>query len=90
LHSNAEVSLRNEIECVKSVGKMNHTFGVKLSHPYIGVCVNNRLRDMQRLIRRPLEVTCMVSDAREAYSNRVGCIVASVFLWAMHLGLMDV
>lgn len=39
LHSNAQVNIENMIECVKSVGKMNHTFGLKLSSPYIGVCV---------------------------------------------------
>ena len=57
-------SMGNEIECVKSVGKVNHTLRVKLSHPYIGVCVNNPLHEMRRLIRRLLENTCMVSVAR--------------------------
>lgn len=54
------------------------------------MCVNNRLRDMPRLIKRLLEVTCMVSDARDAYSSRIRCTVASVFLCAMHIGLEDV
>lgn len=56
--------MENEMECVKSVGKVNHTLGVKLSRPYIGVCVNNRLRGMQPLIKRPLENMCKMFDAR--------------------------
>jgi len=41
-------------ECVRKCGKINRTLEVKLSHPYIGVCENNRLRIMWHLIRRPL------------------------------------
>ena len=37
-HSNAQVSMENEMECLKSVGKVNHTLGVSLSHPYLDVC----------------------------------------------------
>lgn len=56
--------MRNEIECVKNVGKVNHTSEVKLSHPYICVCENNRPREMRRVIRKPLEDTCPVPDVR--------------------------
>lgn len=62
-HSNAQVTIENDKECVKSVGKVNHP-EVKLSHLYMGVCENNRFREMWRMIRRRLEDTCMVSDAR--------------------------
>jgi hypothetical protein len=34
-----KVTIENEEECVKSVGKVYRTLGVKLSQPYIGVCV---------------------------------------------------
>lgn len=54
----------NEMECVKSVGEVNRTLGVKLSHPYIGMCENNCPREMWSVIRRPLEDTCTVPDAR--------------------------
>jgi hypothetical protein len=37
---------------------------VKLSHPYIGVRVNNCLWDIRRVIRDWLEDMCMVLDAR--------------------------
>jgi len=36
---------------------------VKLSHPYIGVCENNRFHEVWCLIRRSLGDTCTMSDA---------------------------
>jgi len=51
--------------CVKSVEKVIRILRVKLSHPYIGVCENNHLSEVRRcLMRRLLEDTCTVSDAR--------------------------
>jgi len=35
---------------VKSVGKVNHTLRVKLSHPYISTCENKCLRILRRVI----------------------------------------
>jgi hypothetical protein len=58
------LALGTEKECAKSVGKVNHTLRVKLTHPYIGVCENNCLREMRRVIRRRLEDTCTISDAQ--------------------------
>ena len=52
---NSVLELRKE--CVKSVGKLNYILGVKLTHPYIGVCENNCLCDMR------LKDTCTVSNA---------------------------
>ena len=51
------------------MGKVNHTLRVKLTHPYIGACENNCLREMGRVIRRRLKDTCMVSDARLGSQN---------------------
>jgi len=61
--SDTQVSIRNEKECVKSVRKVNSTLRVKKYHPYIGVCENNCLSEVRRLIRRLLENTYTVSDA---------------------------
>jgi len=67
------------MECVKSVGKVNYTLGVKLSHPYIGVCENNRLCEMRRFIRRPLgtHVRCLM---HWACLGGVACIRVRVFV----------
>ena len=46
----------------KKCGKSELYFGGKISQAYIGVCENNRFREMWRLIRRQLEDTCIVSD----------------------------
>jgi len=50
---------RNEIGCEKSESYLE----VKLSHPYIGVCENNRFHEVWCLIRRSLGDTCTMSDA---------------------------
>jgi hypothetical protein len=53
------------MKCVKkSVGKVNHTLGVKLSHPYTYVCENNRLCVVWRFIKRSLGDTGTVSSVR--------------------------
>jgi len=49
----------------KKCGKSELYIGVKLSHPCIGVRENNRFCEVRRLIKRPLEDMCTVSDARE-------------------------
>jgi len=38
-------------------GKSELYLGVKLRHPYVGVFENNRLREVRRFNRRPLEDT---------------------------------
>jgi len=44
-------TLKSVLKLKKSVGKVNHTLGVKLSHHYIDVCENNYLSEMWRMIR---------------------------------------
>jgi len=61
--SDAQVSIGNEKEFVKSVRKVNRTLKVKKYHPYIGVYENNCLSEVWRFIRRSLEDTYTVSDA---------------------------
>jgi len=43
----AQVSRGSEKKCVKSVETTNYILRVKLSHPYIDLCENNRLQDMR-------------------------------------------
>jgi len=62
---------------------MNNTLGVKLSHPYVGVCENNRLCEIQHLIRRPLRDTCIVWDERGCTSVRQGALLL-VYSWRRH------
>jgi len=61
------LALRSTSQCGKLDGmrekyeKSESYLGVKLCH--IGVCENNRLREMRCLIKRSLKDTCTVPDA---------------------------
>lgn len=58
------LTLKSVLKLRKSEEKVNRILGVKLSHPYIGVCENKCLREMRCVIRRRLKGMCTVLDVR--------------------------